>query len=363
MTTPTPLRTAAARVLALLVAAATTLLLAAPAHAEEVDPSRLTFGIGPADSRQSDDGRAVFVFGLAPGATAYDRAAVLNYAPQAHTFEVRAQDAINASDGSVAITDPSTPNAEVGRWFDLSGPTRVRVPGRAADGRPGRVVIPFVVRVPADAEPGDHAGAVVVSLTVKGERRDGATVDLVQRVAARTYVRVDGAARPELAITRLDARWLPGTWPWQPGRVLVDYTVENAGNVRMGVDPTLRLGGALAGARSRTLPASAELLPRGRLSGRAVVAGVWPSGPLDIGLVATPRAAVALAAPDLAPVARSTSLWALTWWLLVPLALLLALAGVWVRGHRRRRAVTADGGGTRHGAGIESLRDRLVGSR
>lgn len=363
MTTLHPLRVTAARLLALLVAAATTVLLAAPAHAEEVDRSRLTFGIGPADSRQSDDGRAVFVFGLAPGATAYDRAAVLNYAPEPHTFEVRAQDAVNASDGSVAITDPSTPSAEVGRWFDLSGPTRVRVPGRSADGRPGRVVVPFAVRVPVDAEPGDHAGAVVVSLTVKGTRRDGATVDLVQRVAARTYVRVAGTARPELGITRLDARWLPGTWPWEPGRVVVDYTVENAGNVRMGVAPTLRLGGILAGARTRTLPASAELLPRGQLSGRAVVTGVWPTGPLDVGLVATPRAAVALAAPDLAPVARTTSLWTLTWWLLLPLVLVLVLGALLVRVRRRRRAVTADAGGTRHGAGVESLRDRLVGSR
>ena len=283
---------------------------------------RVGFGVVPATAEEIDE-RAFFSYGLPPGAVAYDHVAVVNYSEQPLTLGVYATDALNTTDGGFSLLPSSEAPGDLGAWITVEGPSPdVEVPGRRGDGSPGRLILPVKIAVPKDATPGDHGAGIVAVLTTLGRNPQGQNIQLEQRVAARAYVKVDGPLQPALEVTQLAARFIDGTWPWQPGTVEVTYTVTNTGNVRMGFDPSVRVAGPLGAApRTRQLDLVAELLPHNSQTLRTTVTEVWPLGRLGVELTADPVAAAAAQAPELGQVSGAVWIWALTW----PLALLVVL--------------------------------------
>jgi hypothetical protein len=298
-------------------------------------PPPVGFGVSPVDGDQVGQ-RALFTFGLPPGGVAYDKVAIVNYASGPVSYELYAADALNSDDGSFALTEASVTARDLGRWITFgSTPRSVLVPGRTADGQPGTLVVPVQVAVPKDASPGDHAAGIVASLTTLAKNAESQNIQLEQRVAARVYVRVAGAAAPALTISDLKATYEASPWPWQPGRVVVDYDIVNSGNIRMGVQPRLELAGPFGiGSQSLDQQRVPELLPHQGSTARVVVDGVWPLGPTTVSLTATPAAAVAAPIPDVSSVSRSALVWALTWWLLLLMLLLVVAAYLLVRSRR-----------------------------
>lgn len=320
-------------------------LAAGPAHAQEgSDDTRPGPGLPPSSAAPegSEDGeagwavqpagpdgpglRAAFTYNVQPGQTLRDSVSISNLSEEEITFAIGAKDAFNtAVDGAFALQDDADEPVDVGSWVTIEVDEYTVPAGR-------RVDIPFELAVPDDAEPGDHAGGILAAdVDVVDEvERDGVTLAVRQRVAARIYVRVAGPLEPALRITDLEVDASTPVIPFAQGRGTVTYTVENVGNVRIESatesEVTGLFGRTVAGLDSQDLP---ELLPGGSVQ----VTETWE------GVPALERLTAEVTVKSLdggltESAAASTFVWS---WLVVALLVLIALL-LLVRIVRRRRA-------------------------
>src|SRR5688500_11708828 len=169
---------------------ASSLLVPSPASAGRA-------GDGPPETAAADGGFAVqpsgpdgpgsrdwFTYTLDPGEVFGDVVAVSNLGDEPKTFHIYATDAASVADvgGFTAIRDDEKA-VDVGTWIELGVEEYTVDPGK-------RVDVPFRVTVPEDAEPGDHAGAILAIDTadLDPDDEDGISLDVVQRLGARVYV-------------------------------------------------------------------------------------------------------------------------------------------------------------------------------
>ncbi|MFD5270673.1 WxL protein peptidoglycan domain-containing protein [Streptomyces sp. NPDC058335] len=304
---------------ALLLPLLPLLLLAAPARAADNG----SWSVQPVSSAVA--ARPYFYVSADRGQTVEDKVVVVNKTDEPLTFRLYAADAYNtARDGGFAVRTPGERMRGVGAWAKPAK-DRVTVPGRKS------VTVPFTIRVPADAEPGDHPGAIV-ALDERVEQADGGVALGVRRaVGARVYLQVGGPKLPALAVE--DVR-LGHDRPLVPGlgdsTATISYTLHNTGNVTL--DPKVEL--RARGLFGRTLLARdltavpSELLPGQRVR----LTEPWRDAPQfdwgDVTLTASARDTRESA---------STSFLALPW-LVVAVAFLAGLVGgvLLVRARRDR---------------------------
>ncbi|OIK25620.1 WxL protein peptidoglycan domain-containing protein [Streptomyces malaysiense] len=268
--------------------------------------------------------RPYFYLSAGPGQTLTDKVAVQNRTGEPLTFRLYAADAYNTPrDGGFAVRTVGETMRGVGAWARLAR-SRITVPGHRT------VTVPFTLRVPPGAEPGDHPGAIV-ALDERVEPGGGKLALGVRRaVGARVYLRVSGPALPALAVSR------PSVSHHQPllfgtGTAVVSYTLRNTGNVTL--RPTVRLtarglfGRTLLDRRAARVPA--ELLP-----GQSVrLTETWRGTPvLD-------RAEIAVSArAQGASASAGASFRAVPWLLLVLMVLMvLMVLGVVIAWRSRTR--------------------------
>lgn len=147
------------------------LLAAAPARAADNG----SWSVQPVSSAVA--ARPYFHVSADRGQTIEDSVVVVNKTDEPLTFRLYAADAYNtARDGGFAVRTPGERMRGVGAWAEPAK-DRVTVPGRKS------VTVPFTIRVPADAEPGDHPGAIV-ALDERVERADGSVALGVRRPSA-----------------------------------------------------------------------------------------------------------------------------------------------------------------------------------
>ncbi len=201
----------------------------------------------------------------------------------------------------------------------------------------GFVIVPFSVTIPADAEPGDHLGGVIASLSTLGQGDENSpSINLEQRVAARVYITVAGDLVPGLQVDTVSAV-RSGTDLLGRGSVRVTYTLRNSGNQRIAVQVGARVAGPF-GLAPRTAAAAAvdELLPGGVVEQSVEVPDAWPLLRDSVTVTARASAAPTRVRPG-APARRGAhaGYWAVPW-VLLGLLLLLVLIAV-LGGARRRR--------------------------
>ncbi|KOG40817.1 WxL protein peptidoglycan domain-containing protein [Streptomyces resistomycificus] len=304
-----------ALLLALLLSA-----VAAPAQAADNG----SWSVYPVSSRMAE--RPYFYLSADPGTTLKDKVVVANKTGAPLTFRLYAADAYNtARDGGFAVRTPQERHRGVGAW---AKPARTRVTVPAHD----EVTVPFTLRVPSDAEPGDHPGALV-ALDERVDRGDGSLALGVQRaVGARVYLRVAGPTLPAIAVE--DVR-VTHHQPLVPGlgdsAATVSYTLHNTGNVTL--DPKVEL--RAEGLFGRTLLARdlsripSELLPGQRVR----LTEPWRDAPqLDWGEVT-----LTASARDTRESAGASFL-ALPWLMAAVLAVVLVVGAVLLVRARRGRA-------------------------
>ncbi|MBD0708092.1 MULTISPECIES: WxL protein peptidoglycan domain-containing protein [unclassified Streptomyces] len=207
--------------------------------------------------------RPYFFLTADPGTTVTDRVTVTNKTSAPLTFRLYGADAYNTDrDGGFAVRTERETQTGTGAWIRPAR-TRVTVPPRSA------VTVPYTLTVPADADPGDHPGALVALDERISPGAPGSVAVGVQRaVAARVYLRVTGPTVPALAVEDVtleqDRPLVPGT---RAGSAVLSYTLHNRGNVTLSPRVALRAEGLFG----RTLLARdlakvpAELLPRQRI--------------------------------------------------------------------------------------------------
>ena len=295
------------------------LLFAAPARAADNG----SWSVQPVSSAVA--ARPYFYVSADRGQRIEDKVVVVNKTDEPLTFRLYAADAYNtARDGGFAVRTPGERMRGVGAWAKPAK-DRVTVPGRKS------VTVPFTIRVPADAEPGDHPGAIV-ALDERVEQADGGVALGVRRaVGARVYLQVGGPTLPALAVEDVrfghDRPLVPG---FGDSTATISYTLHNTGNVTL--DPKVEL--RARGLFGRTLLARdltavpSELLPGQRVR----LTEAWRDAPqLDWGDVT-----LTASAKDTRESA-STSFLALPW-LVVAVAFLAGLVGgvLLVRARRGR---------------------------
>ncbi|MET9648864.1 MULTISPECIES: WxL protein peptidoglycan domain-containing protein [unclassified Streptomyces] len=246
------------RKLRVLVLAAALLLLGAPS-ADAADNGE--WAVYPAASELGS--RPYFYLSADPGTTVTDQVTVANKTGAPLTFLVYGADAYNTErDGGFAVRSRQEKQTGAGAWITPER-TRVTVPARSV------VTVPYTLAVPADAEPGDHPGAVVALDERVAAGGAGAVAVGVQRaVGARVYLRVNGPTMPALAVEDVT---LDQDRPLVPGAgessALISYTLHNRGNVTLNPRVALRaeglFGRTLLERASAGVPS--ELLPRQKI--------------------------------------------------------------------------------------------------
>jgi len=297
-------------------------------------PAKAEFGAGPASAKKLD-GRPYFTYDATPGGYVEDHIAVVNFATHSQTLNVYPVDAVSGRNGLFAYATKSAPRRQVGAWLSVG-----HVPSGTVTLKPrSTVILPIYLRVPRNASPGDHAGAVIVSLTglVKSKKKN-TLVKFEQRIATRVIVRVSGPLHPRLAIQNLQGSYSGHLNPFASGVVHLSYTVGNTGNALLGGTQKVS-GHGLFGSTGRTtaLPGVPLLLPGGAYKVTTHVADVFP----EIEITATVKLApVGLRGdinPGLQATTASVTLWVIPWPLVaVVIIILLVIIGlIW---RRRRRS-------------------------
>jgi hypothetical protein len=292
-------------------------------RAPQDDPTR-SWAVRPAGPDGKPDARTHFTLQSVPGGTLKDQALVTNLGKTATTFVVYAADAFNTPDGQFELLGAGQPNADIGKWI-VFGASGVTIPAG------GSVVVPFVVQVPANASPGDHAGGVLVSLITPSVQA-GKQVNLETRVGVRVYLRVPGNLQPKLTVGPVNLKYHGTVNPLGDGSLDVTYTVDNPGNIRLQSHPGIKVtgpfGDTVATLTPKDLP---EILPRGHVTYTARVPGVFPEGPLTASVTLKPFTDPLQPVGQVLPsVSGDGYIWAVPWMLLLlVLIVLLLIALAW----------------------------------
>ncbi|MGE3620776.1 MAG: DUF916 domain-containing protein [Acidimicrobiia bacterium] len=274
--------------------------------------------------------RDAFSYTLAPGQVVDDVVGVSNLSSEPLSFQVYATDARNTAAGGFTLLPGNEDPTDIGTWIDLAVGEYVVEPGQRAD-------IPFRLTVPDDASPGDHAGGIVAARFVAGGTTadGGVQVDSDQRVGARVYLRVEGDARPGLAVEGVDVGYSAPATPFGSGRTMtVRFQVRNTGNVMLAPDVNIALEGPFGrGNRGPFEHEVPELLPGSTYEIVQELADVQPLGRFEL------RIGARADGDEPVAVERTMSVWAVPWATVAVVAALVALAvaRAWSR-HRRRRA-------------------------
>lgn len=312
---------------ALLVALA--LGPAAPALAADTSSAPQAWAVVPA-SVDGPDGRGSIEHVVEPGDTYEDRVAVRNLGATPLTVELSVHGAAQTTENDFELTAASDPTARLASWAELER-ERVSVePGEA-------VVVPVRFEVPADAEPGDHAGGIVALA-------DGdADADVQYQVGTRVHLRVAGPVEPGL---RLDDARASVPWtllPFARLEAAASATVVNTGNVRLA--PGVRVEArALFGLWDTSFGSAevGELLPDGARSVAGALAGVPQLGPIWVTFSVPEATSIG---QDVSGMLEVESVTVVVWavpWTLIGVALVVGGAGaVAVRNLRLRSAAAA----------------------
>ena len=323
------------------------------------NPNLVTFGVQPATAGQDGvirpDIRPFLYYVAGPGATIVDHVAILNYSTRPLTLAVYSTDALNDDKGGFALLAGATKPTDAGSWASI-GTTRmtVTVPARttSATGQQayGFVIVPFTIKVPANATPGDHIAGVLASLVTGGDPNSQANVKLDQRVGTRMFVRVAGKLAPGISVDNVSASYTGSLNPLATGSATVKFTVANRGNIKLGGRITIDVSGLLGRTASIKLPDLPLLLPGNAIDLTVQVPDVVPQVVNTVTVTLTPLKLQGDSDPDLPDVTASASFSAVPW---MPITIVLfpILLGSLLWHYRRRdiagSSVAASGHGKR----------------
>jgi hypothetical protein len=309
----------------------------------------VTFGAGPAGPERTKkgkvveshgkiqynvDGRSYFSYQAQPGSKLEDHIAILNFAYRPQKLAVYAVDATTDTSGDFAYQPRAAPRRLAGAWVSVGTPS---ASGFITVGPRSRTILPVHVQLPPNAPPGDHAAAIIVSLTgvIKGH---GHRVNFEQRVATRLLVRVSGTLNPQLSIENLKAHFNAKVSPLAKGSVTVTYDVVNTGNAFLGAAQQVTIHGLFGGSASATsVPAVPLLLPGAHFPVKVRVSNVYPEVLDSAKVRIVPEGLQGDVNPGVHVTSASVHVWAIPWLLLIVILLVIGYVAYRIGRRRRRR--------------------------
>lgn len=188
----------------------------------------VSFGIRPARSAsESVANRGYFTHTLEPGTQANDVAVVVNGSSDPVNLILYAAEGITAINGSVAFGGADDEGSGPRSWLSAGVSELNLAPGDS-------ISVPFTIRVPIDALPGDHVAGWVVEGPPKTGGSGGVELTVLERVGVAVVVRVPGPVREQLILGTMCLNQ-------ETGSHYVEMTVGNAGNVLTTAVGSLRI--------------------------------------------------------------------------------------------------------------------------
>lgn len=297
------------------------------ARAETTDGPEVTWGVRTAPAAEGEE-RENYEYRVEPGESVRDALIVSNYDSVPLVLDVYAADGFTTSSGQLDAAMRDVPPRLVGAWVRPDADRVTVQPGESIE-------VPFILEVPDNATPGDHAGAILTTLKTP-QVEDGVTVD--RRLGIRILLRVGGEIAPAASIDDLRVDYEGTLNPFGTGAATVSYTVTNSGNTRLSAAQAVAVAGPLGlfpadAAGTEDVP---ELLPGESWPMTVHIEGVAPSVVLTARVTLSPEAP-SDTTPAPAAVEASSSTLALPWTLAVLILIVGALIALAVR--RRRAAV------------------------
>ncbi len=246
------------------------------------------------------------------------------------TLDLYPTDAYNTPlDAGFALLEDGEEPIDVGSWIELGTYQITLEPLTAAE-------IPFLISIPLDATPGDHAGGIVAqNVETEGEiNAEGVGIEVRRRVATRVYVRVDGPLEPDLQVTRIAVEHSSALLPPLTGKgeAAIGYEIKNTGNTR--IDPTaeVRIEGILGGTKIEFDPREVkELLPGSSIILNESFEGLPALNRLSVKVDVTGEGPGA----EVVETTGSTSFWVISWLAALCYILIPILFVLWLRERRR----------------------------
>jgi hypothetical protein len=295
-----------------------------------VKPPKAEFGAGPATNGKLD-GRPYYTYESSPGGYTEDHIEIINFATHPQALNVYPVDAVSGTNGAFSYAPRLAARKQVGAWLSVGAPVKN---GQITLAPRARVVVPVFLHVPANASPGDHGGAVIVSVNGVVKAKGKQQVKFEQRIATRVIIRISGPLHPQLSIERLHATYSGHLNPFASGVVTVTYTVHNTGNALLGATQQVSVHGLFgSSAHATALRGVPLLLPGGSYQVKTRIPGVLP----EVWVTATVRLGPEGLRGDINPgihvTTASVTVWTLPWILLaIVIALLVfVIARNWKR--------------------------------
>jgi hypothetical protein len=314
------------------------------ASAAGTPSGQVTWSVVPATSTGPDPNRIEFSYGvIKAGSSIQDHVEIANRSAQSAAFSIYATDASGtSSSGALLLLGSSQKSTDIGTWASFAGGAKqlsTIIPGKKA------IIVAFTLKVPPQATPGDHTGAMVAAVGVERKNAAGENVLENYRVAVPLELRVPGALAAKLQVQSISTGFSDPLNPFGSGSATVSYTLTNTGNVRQSATPAVKITGPF-GQSATVHPAQVPVvLPGDSVRVTAHVSGLFPDGPMTAHVdVASgwPKGTIPLA--NAAPAASGNApLFAFPWSLLGLILLLVAIGvGIWFYLRWRRRLRRAE---------------------
>jgi hypothetical protein len=291
----------------------------------------VTFGAQTA-SATATDSRDYYNYSSGAGGRLFDHIALLNYSTQTITLLVRPTDMINTPQGGLAAVPIFQRSHDVGNWIIIP-PQYASITLGPREHR----IIPFSVDVPKSATPGDHAGAITVTLQSTVISKSGQKVHLDQTTGTRMFIRVSGPLHPLLKVEDLRVHYAGSLNPFTRGKANLTYVIKNVGNVALGAQQTVYVSGLFGSKETAKHVALVPLLlPGYSIPEKTVVSGVLPefldTAHVRVNLLYIPGSVQ----PPSGPFYGSVQFLAIPWVLVAIVVVLIAII-IYLLLRRRRR--------------------------
>lgn len=181
-------------------------------------------------------GPSRFTLSMAPGEERTVDVQVMSRAGRDYTYVFEAEDFAAGADakGATTLFGPLAGPYPARTWVKAAVPSVVLAHGQ-------RAFVPVTIRVPKDAEPGDHYAALLLKRTLRREEMTDKGFDIVSRVGILFLVSVEGDVVKDAAIESLTTR---SGWYWSLP-AWFDLAVENKGTVYAAPMGTIRISNIL----------------------------------------------------------------------------------------------------------------------
>jgi len=306
-------------------------------------PGTVSWSVEPA-SATGPDTRTIYKYlNIQPGSTIFDHVAVFNRSSQAAAFSIYATDATGTTaSGALTLLPANSRPFSIGAWTAFpghGGQLSIIIPGGKG------VILPFTIKVPRRATPGDHVGGMIASVGVPHRASNGQLVTVYERIAVPMELRITGKLVAALTVESVSVGFSTPFNPFGGGSAHVTYSVANTGNVLLAGTQVVTVTGPFGAKSTIRMHALPTILPGDSVRYGVSSGGLYPAGSIGAQVAVTPAwpkdatpLPVTLASAD-----ASGSTFAFPWALLVLVILLAGALYGWRRlGRGRRRAHQAE---------------------